>query len=147
MLALVYFTGIVVFEGVFRSILGQESNLAIVVSTLAIATLFQPLRRYLQTTIDRRFFRPKYDMAQTLQTLSLRLRNELELNKLTADLIGVVDRHSSRSRSHSGLTISTCPRAAGVPASRGPSAVMPAPTGCKQALEWGSYQADSRRIS
>jgi hypothetical protein len=90
-LALVYFGSVVLLEQVFRPALGQDSNLAIVISTLTIAALFQPMRGYIQKTIDRRFFRPKYDMAQTLQTLSTRLRDELDLNRLTDDLVGVVD--------------------------------------------------------
>jgi hypothetical protein len=90
-LAFLYFGSVVLLQQIFRPLLGRESDLALVTSTLAIAAVFQPLRRYLQVTIDRRFFRPKYDVARTLQSLSMRLRDEVDLNKLTDDLVGVVD--------------------------------------------------------
>lgn len=90
-LALVYFCSVVLLQRIFGPLFGQDSDLTLVTSTLGIAALFQPLRRYIQVTIDRRFFRPKYDVAQTLETLSRRLRDEIDLNKLTDDLVGVVE--------------------------------------------------------
>jgi hypothetical protein len=89
-LALVYFGGVVSLQYVFRAFIGQESTLAVVASTLAIAALFQPLRRRIQALIDRRFYRRKYDAAKTLQDLSAKLRNETDLDALSDELVGVV---------------------------------------------------------
>jgi hypothetical protein len=89
-LALVYFGGVVSLQYVFRAFTGQESTLAVVASTLAIAALFQPLRRRIQALIDRRFYRRKYDAAKTLQEFSAKLRNETDLDALSDELVGVV---------------------------------------------------------
>jgi hypothetical protein len=89
-LALVYFGSIVVLQALFRALTGQESQLAIVASTLAIAALFNPLRRRIQQFIDRRFYRGRYDAAKTLETFSARLREGTDLGALSEDLVGVV---------------------------------------------------------
>ena len=91
-LALVYVGSVVVLQQLVRALTGQGQNqVAVVVSTLAIAALFQPLRRRIQTSIDRRFYRRKYDAARTLQAFGTRLRNEVDFEVLTADLLAVVD--------------------------------------------------------
>jgi hypothetical protein len=90
MLALVYVGSIVGLQGAFRALTGQESQLAVVASTLAIAALFNPLRRRVQAFVDRRFYRRKYDAAQTLAAFSAKLRDETDLEALNSELVGVV---------------------------------------------------------
>jgi hypothetical protein len=88
-LALVYVGGVVGLQSVFRTLTGGESQLAIVASTLAIAVLFNPLRRRLQVTIDRRFYRKRYDAVRTLEGFSEKLRDETDLEALRAELLSV----------------------------------------------------------
>lgn len=91
-IAVVYFGGIVLLQRVFADLTGQEKlpQLAIVASTLAIAALFNPLRRGIQSFIDRRFYRKKYDARQTLEAFSAKLKHETDLNGLREDLVGMV---------------------------------------------------------
>jgi hypothetical protein len=85
-----YFGGIVVLQRLFVATTGEKSTLAVVASTLAIAALFNPLRRRVQSFIDRGFYRNKYDARQTLEAFSAQLRNETDLDALGDDLVGVV---------------------------------------------------------
>jgi hypothetical protein len=89
-LVAVYFVGIVVLQRVFVLLTGQQSTLAVVASTLLIAALFTPLRRRIQSFIDRRFYRSKYDARKTLEAFSAQLRDETDLGALSDDLVGVV---------------------------------------------------------
>ena len=86
----VYFGSVVVLQAGFTSISGQQSPFAIVISTLFIAALFNPLRQRVQAFIDRRFFRSKYDATQTLATFAQKARDEVEIDALTAEIINVV---------------------------------------------------------
>jgi hypothetical protein len=92
MLALVYFGGVTATQALFQTLTGQQKlpQLAVVVSTLVIAALFNPLRHRIQSFIDRRFYRSKYDAATTLDTFSARLREETDLTTLSEELVGVV---------------------------------------------------------
>jgi hypothetical protein len=92
MLLLVYFGGVTATQALFSALTGQQElpQLAVVVSTLAIAALFDPLRRRVQSFIDRRFYRRKYDAAKTLEAFSWKLRDETDLDALSDDLISVV---------------------------------------------------------
>jgi len=90
-LALVYFASVVLMQALFRAATGQGANqLVTVVSTLAIAGLFAPLRRRVQDVIDRRFYRKKYDAAKTLAAFAATVRDETDLDRLTASLVNVV---------------------------------------------------------
>jgi hypothetical protein len=91
-LVLVYLGGVAATEAAFRALTGQvkQPQLAIVVSTIVIAALFNPLRRRIQAFIDRRFYRKKYDAAKTLEAFSAKLRDETDLDALSGDLIRVV---------------------------------------------------------
>jgi ABC-type Co2+ transport system permease subunit len=89
-LVALYFVGIVVLQRFFVLLTGQQSTLAVVASTLLIAALFNPLRRRIQSLIDRSFYRRKYDAAKTLEGFSMKLRDETDLEALRGDLVGVV---------------------------------------------------------
>jgi NADH:ubiquinone oxidoreductase subunit 6 (subunit J) len=85
-----YVGAIVVLQRVFVLLMGQQSTLAVVASTLLIAALFNPLRRRIQAFIDKRFYRNKYDAAKTLEAFSARLRDETDLQALNGELTRVV---------------------------------------------------------
>jgi hypothetical protein len=91
-LGLAYFGGVTVSEMIIRAFTGRDHQpqLAIVISTLIIAALFTPLRRRIQSIIDRSFYRRKYDAAKTLEGFSMKLRDETDLEALSDDLVGVV---------------------------------------------------------
>jgi hypothetical protein len=91
-LALFYFGVVTATQAVFQGFTGEEDlpQLAVVGSTLAIAALFNPLRRRIQDFIDRGFYRRKYDAARTLEDLSAKLRNETDLGTLSGDILRVV---------------------------------------------------------
>lgn len=90
-LGLVYLGGVLALQGATRAAVGRSSDLTIVLVTLAVATLFNPWRRRLQTFIDRRFYRRKYDAVQTLASLSGRLRDNVDVLSVRHEILTVVD--------------------------------------------------------
>ncbi len=89
-LALVYVGLVIGLQALLRSIISHDSGVAIVISTLAIYWLFQPLRRRIQAIIDRRFYRSKYNAAKTVEAFSATLRQEVDLDQLREQLLAVV---------------------------------------------------------
>jgi hypothetical protein len=89
-LTAVYVGLVIGLQGLLRGIISQDNSVAIVISTLAIAALFQPLRHRLQKIIDRRFYRSKYDAAKIIEAFSATLRNEVDLTTLSEQLAAVV---------------------------------------------------------
>jgi hypothetical protein len=91
-LVALYFGGVAATQTILRALTGQtdQPQLAVVVSTLVIAALFNPLRRRIQSFIDRRFYRSKYDARKTLEAFSARLRDETDLESLNKELAGVI---------------------------------------------------------
>lgn len=91
LLALFYFGAVIVLQQLFRAMTGAGDDLAIIVSTLAIAALFNPLRHRVQDAIDHRFYRRKYDAQKVLERFAATMRDEVELEKLTGELLNVVN--------------------------------------------------------
>lgn len=91
MLGLFYFAAVILLQQLFRALTGAGDDLAVIVSTLAIAALFNPLRNRVQSAIDHRFYRRKYDAQKVLERFAATVRDEVELEKLTGELLRVVD--------------------------------------------------------
>jgi hypothetical protein len=91
LIGLLYFTSVVLLQQIFSSLTGR-STMAIVLSTLLIAALFEPIRRRLQTFIDQRFYRQKYNAELALEEFSSAARREVDMDHLTAQVVGVVEK-------------------------------------------------------
>jgi hypothetical protein len=90
-LGALYVGGVIALQALFGRLTGQSSDVAIAIATLMFAAVFTPWRRQLQTFIDRRFYRRKYDTVKILDSLGSRLRNEVDLELLTQDILSVTD--------------------------------------------------------
>ena len=92
LLALVYFGSVILLQTVFENVSGRQSTISITISTLIIAALFAPLRRRIQVTIDRRFYRRKYNAQQVLAQFARTAMDDVDMTKLTTTLIDVVEK-------------------------------------------------------
>jgi cytochrome b subunit of formate dehydrogenase len=112
MLVAVYLGGVATTQTIFRTLIGQEQlpPLAIVVSTLVIAALFNPLRRHIQSFIDRRFYRSKYNAKKILEAFSAKLRDETDLDALSDDLVEVVRETMQPTHVSLWLRLDTAPK-------------------------------------
>jgi hypothetical protein len=100
-LVAVYVGGVVLLQGLFRALTGQDSDVAVVASTLAVAALFLPLRQRVQAFIDRRFYRRKYDAARILAAYGAALREDADVERVSAELLAVV--HETVQPAHADL--------------------------------------------
>jgi hypothetical protein len=103
LLGAVYAGAVLVLGLLFGGVGGNPPSWAVAGATLAVAALFQPARRRTQAVVDRRFNRRKYDAAETIQAFSTRLRDQIDLDTLAAELLAVVDQTMSRPGSRCGF--------------------------------------------
>jgi hypothetical protein len=102
-LAAIYLGSVIVISLALRQVAGQDSGLAVAVSTLIVAALFGPLRRRFQAAIDRHFYRQKYNAARTLSTFGSALRDQVDMDELQGSLLSIV--HTTMQPAHVSLQI------------------------------------------
>jgi hypothetical protein len=102
-LALAYLAGIYLMDNLLQTLTGQSSALAVTLSTLAVAAAFRPLQRRIQRAVDHRFYRRKYDAAETLAAFAGRLRDQIELDALSSSVLAVVT--ATLQPSHASLSL------------------------------------------
>jgi hypothetical protein len=109
-------------------LLGRDSSLVVAMATLAVAAAFQPARRRVQAAVDRRFDRRRYDAAQTIEGFSARLRQQVDLDTLTTELLAVVEQTMQPTQASLWLrpSVSAFPDQRGTGASRAASQPTPA---------------------
>jgi hypothetical protein len=90
-LSLVFFSSVALLQSLFQAISGQQSAVSIVISTLVIAALFNPLRKRIQNGIDRRFYRQKYSAEQAVARYAAMARDETDIERLSAELVAVIE--------------------------------------------------------
>jgi hypothetical protein len=116
------YTGVVLG---FGQLLGRNSSLVVAGATLAVAAVFQPARRRIQAAVDRRFNRHRYDAARTIQAFSARLREEVDLDTLTGELLAIVHQHRQPQLLPAGPRQPGRAAAARRPGPRGPRPAVP----------------------
>jgi hypothetical protein len=85
-----YILGVIAVQSLFRAVSGQSSDLAVAIVTLAVAAVFNPWRHRVQRFIDRRFYRHKYDAARMLTLFTVRLRDDVDLDSVTGEMVTVI---------------------------------------------------------
>jgi hypothetical protein len=148
LLGAVYIAGVFGLGQLLNPVTG-ESALAVAASTLAVAALFQPARRRVQAVVDRRFNRRRYDAAKTIEALSARLRDQIDLDTLSTELLAIVDQTTEPTRASLWLRPSA-PGSSGTPRSEARPTTWPTdhnphlrtlPSGCS------SVKAPQRRTT
>jgi hypothetical protein len=89
-----YVGGVALFQTILAPVTAG-SGVAVAISTLVVVALFQPLRRRIQEAVDRRFYRSRYDAVRTLDSFAVRLRDEVDLDAVRADLLVAVQQTMS----------------------------------------------------